>query len=623
MQISADESLKRLRKEGDYPTYVEAASAIDNAGPEEHRPPMRLAWLRNVTIEPLMPVISGEVALAGYTPESYVGQFDNILQDALEPNSDLYQFNPDAIVLVQWLETLAPKFVNRFLTFDREEAKSEVARIAAYVGDVVGALRKHSDKPILLNNFPLPPYAALGILDAQDVHYQTQLVIELNRSLMAEVKQWRDIFIVDYMQLFGRIGTDHALDPRLWHVARMPFSREALVPLGQLYGRFIRALNGVTRKCLILDCDNTLWGGVIGEDLASGIQLGDDYPGSCFKALQQHVLTLKDRGIILALCSKNNEQDVLNVLRNHPDMLIDEKDLATWRINWDNKAANIRSIVEELNIGFDSVVYVDDSSFECDLVQTYLPDVNVIHLQGESTHYVSLLNEKGGFDSLSYSAEDRRRTEMYKVETHRQELERSADNIQDYLAQLEMQAEIRLNDPFAVPRVSQLTQKTNQFNLTTRRYTQGDIEAFLADPQVDVLHLKLTDKVSDLGIIGASIIKYVGDEAHIDTLLLSCRAIARNVEDVMLHKLRSLSSERGCKVMRARYIPTARNQQVETLYQRFGFSRVESDVDGSEWALNLLESEFEPPEWIILVDPAKMDNFSQKSEASSAGGAFG
>ena len=197
------------------------------------------------------------------------------------------------------------------------------------------------------------------------------------------------------MQFFGRIGTAHALDPRLWHVARMPFSREALVPLGQLYGRFIRALNGVTRKCLILDCDNTLWGGVIGEDLASGIQLSDDYPGSCFKSLQQHALALKDRGIILALCSKNNEQDVLQVLQNHPDMLIKEKDLATWRINWDNKAANIRSIVEELNIGFDSVVYVDDSSFECDLVQTYLPDVNVIHLTGEPTHYVNLLNEKG------------------------------------------------------------------------------------------------------------------------------------------------------------------------------------------------------------------------------------
>lgn len=623
MYVSADESLDRLRKEGDYRTYVEVAGAFNNASAEAHRPPLRLAWLRNVTIEPLIPVISGEVALAGFTPKSYVGHFDNILQDALDPNSDLYQFNPDAIVLIQWLEILAPKFVNRFLTFDREGAKSEVARITASVGDVVGALRRHTDKPILLNNFPLPPYTALGILDGQEVHYQTQLVIELNRSLMNEVKQWRDVFIVDYMQFFGRIGTAHALDPRLWHVARMPFSREALVPLGQLYGRFIRALNGVTRKCLILDCDNTLWGGVIGEDLASGIQLSDDYPGSCFKSLQQHALALKDRGIILALCSKNNEQDVLQVLQNHPDMLIKEKDLATWRINWDNKAANIRSIVEELNIGFDSVVYVDDSSFECDLVQTYLPDVNVIHLTGEPTHYVNLLNEKGGFDSLSYSNEDRRRTEMYKAETHRQELQRSADNIEDYLAQLEMQAEIGLNDPFAVSRVAQLTQKTNQFNLTTRRYTQGDIESFVKDPQVDVLHLKLTDRISDLGIIGASIIRYVENEAHIDTLLLSCRAIGRRIEDVILHKLQSLSSERGCEVICAQFIPTGRNQQVEALYPSFGFSQVGNDADGSVWVLKLSAAEFKPPKWVALIDSPSLDKSGQKFRAPSTKRALG
>jgi FkbH-like protein len=278
----------------------------------------------------------------------------------------------------------------------------------------------------------------------------------------------------------------------------------------------------------------------------------------------------------LALCSKNNESDVLEVLRSHPDMLLREKHFATWEINWDDKATNLRRIATTLNIGMDSLVFVDDSEFEIDLIRGLLPEVETIRLPPkEYSTYRKLLASCGFFDGLAFTAEDRNKTTMYVDERRRRELRSNGGSITDYLESLKMQVEIAGPSEIDVPRVAQLTQKTNQFNLTARRYSEADIRAFLKNPQDDVLILKLRDSISDMGLVGAAIVRDRGDVVEIDSFMLSCRVIGRGVEDALLSMIVERAFRSGARCVRGVYSPTSKNAMVESFYARHGFSVLE------------------------------------------------
>jgi HAD superfamily phosphatase (TIGR01681 family) len=277
---------------------------------------------------------------------------------------------------------------------------------------------------VLLNNFPLPAEPTLGILDAQSSAYHTGTILRLNAELLREAGEANDVSVVDFMRIFAAYGSTNFVDERYWHIARAPLAQKALVPLGTEYGKFVRALRGKAKKCLVLDADNTLWGGIVGEDGLAGIKLGPTYPGSAFVALQREILNLHDRGVILALCSKNNEADVLEVLRDHPDSLLKEEHFSARRINWDDKVTNLRRIAAELNIGLDSMVFVDDNPFEAEFVREQLPEVAVLALPPNAfASYRSLLSRPGYFDALTFTAEDRRKNAMYAENRQRQALE--------------------------------------------------------------------------------------------------------------------------------------------------------------------------------------------------------
>lgn len=567
--------LARVESEGSYTAHMAAYNALAAAKTDSSLETLRVGVVRNFTVEPLLPVIESEIARAGFIAKTYLGEFDAIAADALNTSSALAQSNPQIIVMALWLEAMAPQLATRFTAMSADEVSAEIARVVSDTREMLTGMRRFSQSPVLLNNFPLPARRARGILDAQRDDSQTEAVLTLNRRLRALANEIGNVFIVDYMSLFAAAGSE-AFDERNWVHRRSPLGRRALLPIGQEYGKLIRALLGKVRKCVVVDCDNTLWGGIIGEDGMSGIQLGEGHPGSSHIALQRELINLCDRGVLVALCSKNNEADVMEVLRGHPLMLLKETHVACHRINWEDKASNLRAIANELNIGVDALVFVDDSAFECGLVREQLPEIAVVQLTGDD--FADQLTRPGFFDSLVTSKEDKKRTAHFKAEAARREMQTSSGSLQEYLQHLEMVAEVGAAHDDVVPRVAQLTQKTNQFNLTTRRYTEADIRRFVESDSTDVLYIKLKDKVADLGIIGVAILRTEGGVAEIDSFLLSCRALGRGVEIVLLDRLRRLAEERGAKRMRGVFIPTAKNAQVASFFQNAGFDREGSEA---------------------------------------------
>ena len=564
------EAIQRIHDRPTYATYVALSNLLESYTDADLET-LSLAIIRNFTIEPVLPVIKGELVLAGFFPDLYVGDFDTIAADTFNSESALYHHHPDLIIIMQWLETLSPSLSSGFLTLSPDQKETEIDRIVQGVVEIIRTLRKKTSVPILINNFPLPNLPTLGILDPQSEQYQTYSLIRLNMNLLNALKQFADIYWINFFGLFSRIGYEQAMDERYWQIARAPLSQSLLVPLGKEYGKFVKALRSKVKKCLVLDCDNTLWGGIIGEDGMSGIALGDSHPGSSYMACQKEILNLYHRGVILALCSRNNEDDVLEVLRNHPEMVLQEKHFATWQINWDDKTTNLKRIAQDLNIGIDSLVFVDDNAFECEMVKQQLPQVTTLHLKGDAFFFRRLLSEPGYFDSLIFSSEDRKRTEMYASDRQRKQLVKSTASLEDYFMNLKLEAEIGIPGNNEIARVAQLTQKTNQFNLTTRRYSEGKIRVLTEAPTSEVYYLKLSDRISDLGLIGVAILRFFKKSTEIDTFLLSCRALGRHAESVLLNFIINQSIEKGANRIVGKYLPTKKNSQVTDFYLKQGF----------------------------------------------------
>jgi FkbH-like protein len=603
--------LAAIRRVSEKPTYINY-NILANFSEEAEQLGLetcRIGILRNFTIEPAIPVLKGEVIRLGLAPDVFVADFDSIAESVFNSSSQFYVHKPQIILLALWLEGLSHKLICSFLTLTNEEVEAEIVRIIDTMKSWFQAIRTNSSAPILVNNFPLPNFITLGILDYQFDNYQIHTLLRLNSLLLRESKNFKDIYWVNTLGLFANIGYDTAVDQRCWETARAPLSKYALVPFGVEYGKFIRALRGKTRKCLVLDCDNTLWGGIIGEDGLKGIKLSSIYPGSAFIAFQEECLNLYNRGIILALCSKNNEIDVLEILNKHPDCILKEHHFSTWQINWDDKATNLIRIAESLNIGLDSLVFIDDSLFECDWVRTQLPQVEVIHLGKEVANYSKELVSHGFFDSLAFSGEDKKRSQMYVGEHKRKKILESASSFEEYLSGLELCAKIGFPLSGDIPRISQLTQKTNQFSMTTRRYTEGDIENFLKKDDADVLYLKLSDKVSELGLIAVAIVEYKNSAAEIDSFMMSCRALGRGAEDVVMGAIYKLALSRDCNKLLGIYIPSKKNMQVADFYLKRGFNLVEDKPERQVWERELSDQMLKNyPKWIAVEETNFLEN---------------
>ena len=580
--------------------YIAAARKLDEIVGET-LPEIRIAILRNIVIEPIAPYLKVHCSRFGMHLNLQLGNYDNLHEDVFQAGSPLFDFKPDIVVFALRLQLLAPKLVLGYTSLTAAESEELSLTVLERVQDLVQAIRKRSAAVILVHNFERPAWPAYGILDAQWNHGQQNAIVRLNQGLAKRLQSIGGAFAIDLDGVLSRLGYDRAIDDRYWHVGRAPYRPPLLEQLSREYARFLAALKGKNKKCLVLDCDNTLWGGIIGEDGINGIHLGADYPGSAYLEFQHAILDLYNRGILLAINSKNNERDVLEVLERHPASLLKPNHFVAKRINWNDKATNLREIASELRIGIDSLVFLDDNPVECAYVRGVLPEVEVVQLPADPTSYRRLLQSLASFDTLALTEEDNRRSGMYQQETQRQRLRQESNSIEDYLRSLEMNVQIALADDYSIPRIAQLTQKTNQFNVTTKRYTEQNIRLMNDDPMVDVLHVSVQDRYSDNGIIAVAIVRYENDLAGIDTFLMSCRVIGRGIEQTLLATILQAARDRHCRTVQGEYIATAKNEPARILFAQNGFTPV-GHPERSLWTRDLSLPLLQNPDWFREVN---------------------
>jgi len=364
--------------------------------------------------------------------------------------------------------------------------------------------------------------------------------------------------------------------------------------------KFIHPLTGAICKVLAVDLDNTLWGGILGEDGMDGIQVGPEYPGAYYRSLQRAILDLSQRGILLAVCSKNNHDDAMAALQNHPNMLLRPEHFAAFRINWQDKAQNIREIAAELNLGTDSIAFFDDNPVERERVRGEMPEVKVISVPEQPQNYAKAVREFPFFERLKLSAEDREHTRMYHDQQRRTQLAETVNSLEDFYRSLDQEVVIAPVGPDTIARVAQLTQKTNQYNVTTRRYTEQQIEEFASQPGGGVYSVRVKDRFGDNGIVGVLITRVDEDICEIDTFLLSCRVIGRTIETAMLGFASSASKAKGARFLQGWFFPTKKNSPVRELYASHRFNAIDAKDEATLWSLNLAEADIPCPEWIRL-----------------------
>lgn len=592
----------------DFNEIIQLVNVLENKKQDWN--PLKIAFLGNITIDSIIPYLKLFCFDNGFKADIYMGNYDNVMQDVLNIDSLLYKHRPDVIVICLKIDILSEGLSRYFTAIYPDGIEKEKENLLFYIEKIFREIRKNNNAMVLIHNSEVPVYPSFGILDYQDSFKQINTYRQINLKLIDLTKKYENIFVVDIDLLQSVLGYHRFVDNRYWHIGKAPYTREALKLIAKEYIKFIKAHKGKQKKCLVVDCDNTLWGGIIGEDGIDKIEIGKTFPGSSYLEFQQALLNLYHRGVILAICSKNNEADVFDVLRNHPNMLLRETHFASIKVNWNDKVSNLRDIAEELNIGLDSIVFVDDNEFETNMVRRYLPEVFVIDLPEDITGYRDTIISSGIFDSLTFSEEDRLRGQMYREDADRKKAEAHFTDLGEYYRYLEMEITICKADNFSVPRVAQLTQRTNQFNLTTKRYSESDIRRYLSSNDYEVFYLKLKDRFGDAGIVGISILEYMKDYAVIDTFLLSCRIIGRGVEEVFLKECIKRSRKQGKKIIYGSYIKTKKNSLVAEFYKNSGFT-IDSQNENETKYKFLLDRELpDSPDYFKFVE-TKFDGLGE------------
>jgi len=536
--------------------------------------------IRNITIEGLDAFLKYHLYASSIRPEIAFGGYGTMVQEVLAEDGALQRKETDLIVSCLALDELDP-------AYGAPNWRPDAARNTLCT--LFELLESKTRATIAVNTFIPPLYPALGIALAADGSDASFQVAELNRFIIDFVRKHPARFcLTDWNRYVALLGADAAFDHRTRYLWRAPFRKGFLNLYAADLARVVRALKGKAKKCLILDCDNTLWGGVVGEQGVDGIKLDrNDYPGKAFYDFQTSVLHLAERGVLIVLCTKNNEEDVFEVLDNHPCCLLKRSHLSGWRINWQDKATNIIELTEELNLGLDAFVFVDDNPAECELIRRMLPDVTVLQVPERLYDLPALAIKDGWFDRLQLTGEDAKRAKLYQAESRRKSARRAFSNIDEYLASLEIVAFVHRAHREEIARVAQLTQKTNQFNLTTRRYSERDLQDLVASEDAAVFALSAQDRFGDIGLVGVLSLRREGTTGRVDSFLMSCRALGRGLERAMLaHCLATMASDWDIDEWHAEYIPTRKNMQVADFWPKSGFSQSGAASTGTTYTRN-------------------------------------
>ena len=559
----------------------------------------RLAVLASSTADHLLPGLRVGALRRGLFLATHTGGYGQYLPDLLDARSPLHDFRPDTILF-------AFDAAHLFGTPDPAMTAAEADALLDHTADRITRLWRLARTRFgcrVIQQTVLPASPALGGGNEHRLHgSRAALIARLNARLrrMADAEQ-ADLLALD--EAAARTGLAAWLDPALWHRAKQEISPAAGPLYGDLTARLIAARRGLSCKCLVLDLDNTLWHGVIGDDGIGGIGLGQGSAvGEAHLAFQSYCRDLSRRGVILAVCSKNDEANARAPFEHHPDMLLRMSDIACFVANWNDKADNIRLIAERLRIGLDAIAFADDNPFERDLVRRELPMVTVPELPDDPALYADCIASSGCFEAAQITEEDRGRSGQYQAALLQEGTRASFTDLAGYLGSLDMRMTWRAFDPLGLPRIVQLINKTNQFNLTTRRHDEAAVQALIDDPQALTMQIRLVDRLGDHGMIAAVIGRMEApDTLFIDTWLMSCRVLGRQVEHATMNVLAAQARRQGVSRIVGEYHPTARNGMVRNHYRDLGFREAGSYPGGSErWECHI--PEFTPLATCIAVE---------------------
>lgn len=545
----------------------------------------RIAILGGSTTAEIKDMIELFLLNDGIRPVFYESEYNRYFEEIMFPPTSLKGFKPDLI----YIHTSSVN-ITRYPAV--AESGGEIEKLISSEVERFKGLwdRITADYscPIIQNNFELPHYRSLGNLDGYDVHGRSCFVAELNLRFSQEARQRQNLHLNDINYLAAWFGLERWYDKIFWYSYKYAMSYEAIPLLANSVAAIAKAIFGKTKKCLVLDLDNTLWGGVIGDDGLTGIRIGKETPeAEAYTEFQHYVKGLKDQGVILAVCSKNDDANAREGF-GHPDSVLALTDFSAFRANWEPKHQNIREIARALNIGIDSVAFVDDDPVERDRVRSQEPQVSVPELGNNVAKFIDIVDKTGFFETVSLTLDDLKRSSFYSDNAVRQEMQKSFENYDDYLRSLCMVAEIKPFAPVYFDRITQLINKTNQFNLTTRRYTLDEVKAIAADDRYLTLYGRLQDKFGDNGLVSVMIGGIKKDGLHIDLWLMSCRVLKRGMESAMLDQFVAAAQAGGIKALMGYYYPSAKNRMVSGLFKEMGFQNTVSKDDGqSIWSLDI------------------------------------
>ena len=586
---TATEELKEALHKASRHNVIKALGRLTTSKRANFPPPTTtVCVLRNHTVDNLVWFLQAAAELRQLTIECALAPFDQLMQVILDPTSILHKPQAEIVILSLVLEP-----------FTNHDSNFTVSELITRLSEIIQALRDNTSAILVLNTFLVPVVPTQGISTARNSSSLEHKIRQLNEWLFSICQDDSRTFLLDFNQIEAQLGSVNALDWRMWYAAKSILTNKFLVKYAIEITKIVCALKGRSKKCLVLDADNCLWGGVIGEDGLEHILLNPtEYPGNIYYEVQKLFLALHDRGILLCICSKNNEADVWEVLEKHPHCLINRRHIAAWRINWLAKPDNLISLAAELRLDLDSFVFLDDSSLECGLVSQTINEVDVIQVPKHIWEYPEILIKEGLFDTLSDTPEDHMRTQMYLSNSLRAVEERKFAGAEDFLRTLDMIATIKLAAPNQISRIAQLTQKTNQFNLTTHRYSEIQIEKLIRSNEHEVVCLTVADRFGDFGLVGVAILWFDNNVAEFDTLLLSCRILGRNVENVFLVECINYIYGRGIDRVKGTYIPSLKNAQTKLFYSHVGFTQLPTQTATQYFELQLTQPITSPHSYI-------------------------
>lgn len=559
-------------------TLMQLTQAVTDLEKAQHHRKLKLGVSSSVTVDLLNIYLRKYGLLHETRIELVIGNYD-------DPIGDIQRFKQegvDQIVLLPFFDNLLPSFESQIQNISSsiiDEKESELQQLYSLV------FKNARDVPQVY----LGTFHRMGLSTYPSGHDTVSIVINrFNAVLQKEAQSYPNIRIIDTEDIIRVIGQRSAFDSRFYYRGKAPYSGIYMDELARRLSNATRGFNTHFYKVLALDCDNTLWGGIIGEDLISGIKLNPhDYPGNIFWQMQHEFSALERQGILLALVSKNNMGDVLEVFENHPNMVLKQSQIAVTQVNWNDKPSNLRKLAQELNLGLDSFIFLDDSPFECEAVRQQLPMVRTFQVPDKLSDYPNVLVDiKSLFVAGGVSAESKNKTEQYRQRAAAEEIKSQFNSHEEYLASLQIQVELSINSHSSASRISELSQKSNQFNLTTVRYSVPEVEKMMNSDKYSVYSLVVNDKFGSAGLTGVAVLRYELDVATIENFFMSCRVIGRGIEASIWTKIVEDAVKRGCKYLRASFIPSKKNSQVADFYDRIGINLTNEDQGIREYSIS-------------------------------------